>query len=136
MAENEVAPYDPKRLMDAVRDRIKAEFVGLIPEDTWKKMVKTEVEQFFAEKHDNAYGTRRELPSDFQRVVWQELDKATRAKMKEYLESEEWQGHWKKNQLVAGKAVRKLVVEKSGEIMANVLGSAIQATIEDMRNRM
>ncbi len=131
--------YDPSRLMDSVRDRIKAEFVGLIPEDAWKEMVKAEVDKFFEMQHDNGYGNRTALPSAFRRVVWEELGTATKAKMKEFLASEEWTGKWDpqgNGNLLASEAVRKLVAEKSGEILANVLGGAIQGVIQNMRDRL
>lgn len=31
----EVEKFDPSKLMDGVRDRIKATFVALIPDDQW-----------------------------------------------------------------------------------------------------
>ena len=136
MAEKDIVPYDPSRLMDAVRDRIKSEFVGLIPEDAWKEMVKGEVDSFFAARHE-PYNNQRELPSLFQGVVLEELKTAVKAKMKEYLESEEWTGQWDGDgRNVASEAVRKLVVEKSGEIVANVLGGMMQAALENMRGRL
>ena len=139
MAENAVAPYDPAKLMDAVRDRIKAEFVGLIPEDAWKQMVKAEVERFFKTEDVYSYGysDRKALPSQFQRVVWDALQEDTKARVKAFLDSPEWAGEWGENgQRKAGEAVRKIVVEKSGEILSSLLANAMQQTIEAMRQRV
>lgn len=136
MTEKNVVEYDPSRLMDAVRDRIKAEFVGLIPEDAWKEMVKSEVDNFLAPRHE-PYNNQRELPSLFQGVVLEELKTAVKAKMKEYLESKEWATQWGGQPMnTASEAVRKLVVEKSGEIMANVLGASMQAAVENLKNQL
>ena len=40
---NQIEKFDPSRLMDGVRDRIKATFVSLIPDDAWDKMVEKEL---------------------------------------------------------------------------------------------
>jgi len=42
--------FDPSKLMDGVRDRIKATFVSLIPDDQWEVMVKKEIDAFFEPK--------------------------------------------------------------------------------------
>lgn len=48
MSENEeVQKFDPSRLMDGVKDRIKATFVGLIQDEAWDGMVRKEVDAFF-----------------------------------------------------------------------------------------
>lgn len=140
MADNAVVPYDPTKLMDAVRDRIKAEFVGLIPEDTWKQMVAAEVKKFFAEETRSGYQEDRKLPSLFSRVVWEELERNSRERVRTMLSSQEWQGRFgfSNNQQTceASEMVKKLVVEKSGEILAGILGGAIQQTIDSMRQRV
>lgn len=40
---NQIEKFDPSRLMDGVRDRIKATFVSLIPDDAWDEMVEKEL---------------------------------------------------------------------------------------------
>lgn len=142
MADNDkaVVPYDASKLMDAVRDRIKAEFVGLIPEETWKQMVKAEVDRFFQEQAAYNYGygqERRALPSQFQAIVWKALEDDTKERLKKFLESPDWQGDWDgKGSRNAGEAVKKIMVEKSGEIISAVLANAMGAAIESMRSRI
>lgn len=47
MEENtQVQKFDPATLMQGVKDRIKATFVSLIPEEQWEEMVKKEVDKF------------------------------------------------------------------------------------------
>ena len=46
MEENtQVQKFDPATLMQGVKDRIKATFVSLIPEEQWEEMVKKEVDK-------------------------------------------------------------------------------------------
>lgn len=41
--ENQIEKFDPSKLMDGVKDRIKATFVSLIPDDAWNSMVEKEL---------------------------------------------------------------------------------------------
>lgn len=43
---NQVEKFDPAKLMDGVKDRIKSTFVSLIPDDAWEKMVEKEIYVF------------------------------------------------------------------------------------------
>jgi hypothetical protein len=41
-----IEKFDPSKLMDGVKDRIKSTFVSLIPDDAWEKMVEKEIYVF------------------------------------------------------------------------------------------
>lgn len=43
---NEVEKFDPAKMMEGVKDRIKATFVSLIPDDMWEQMVEREIYVF------------------------------------------------------------------------------------------
>lgn len=49
---NQLQKFDPSKLMDGVRDRIKATFVSLIPDDAWDSMVEKEI-YIFTQGHIN-----------------------------------------------------------------------------------
>lgn len=40
---NQIQKFDPSKLMEGVKDRIKATFVSLIPDDAWDRMVEKEI---------------------------------------------------------------------------------------------
>lgn len=44
--ENQIEKFDPSKLVDGVKDRIKATFVSLIPDDAWNSMVEKELYVF------------------------------------------------------------------------------------------
>ena len=44
---NEVEKFDPSKLMQGVKDRIKSTFVSLIPDAEWEGLVKKEIDNFF-----------------------------------------------------------------------------------------
>lgn len=41
--EKEIEKFDPSKLMDGVKDRIKATFVSLIPDEVWDQMLEKEI---------------------------------------------------------------------------------------------
>lgn len=43
---NEIEKFDPSKLMDGVKDRIKATFVSLIPDEAWEQMLEKEIYVF------------------------------------------------------------------------------------------
>jgi len=128
----DLAPYDPAKIMDAVRDRIKAEFVSLIPEDAWKGLVDAEVKKFFEAPREDHYS--RGYPSDFQRTVWGCLEVEVKKRVKEYLDSPEWLEEWSNNgKPLASEAIKKVLIDNAPAVLANILGSAMQQTLSQMR---
>ena len=64
--DNQVEKFDPSKLMDGVKDRIKATFVSLIPDDAWGNMVEKELYIFTTGKiinHHEYMGTDNECKS-------------------------------------------------------------------------
>lgn len=61
---NEIEKFDPSKLMNGVKDRIKATFVSLIPDDMWNAMVEKEIYIFTTGKiiphHDCDYSKKDE----------------------------------------------------------------------------
>lgn len=43
----QIEKFDPSTLMNGVRDRIKATFVSLIPDEQWEQLVRKEADSFF-----------------------------------------------------------------------------------------
>lgn len=116
--------------MQGVKDRIKATFVHLIPDEEWDKMVKNEIDAFFLQHKETSYNHPR-VWSQFQRIVWEELEKALRPKVKLALEdckSFQWDG----NQLVIREIVQKMLIENSDRILASMIGQTVQSAINNM----
>lgn len=76
----QVEKFDPSKLMDGVRDRIKATFVSLIPDDQWEQMCNAEMKKFF-EPSFKGYNNSEKVPSQFEQIVRQMMEE----KLKEYL---------------------------------------------------
>lgn len=46
MTDNAIEKFDPSKLMDGVKERIKATFVSLIPDEMWEQMLEKEIYVF------------------------------------------------------------------------------------------
>jgi len=66
--EKQVEKFDPSKLMDGVKDRIKATFVSLIPDDQWETMCDAEMKKFFEPTY-GGYDNRDKKPSQFETLV-------------------------------------------------------------------
>ena len=74
--EKQVVQYDPSKLMEMVRDKIRATYVSMIPEEQWTQMVKKEIDAFFAE-YEPGYRNYEKV-SNFRYVVFGELEKKSK----------------------------------------------------------
>lgn len=129
---NEVQKFDPSTLMRGVKDRIKSEFVSLIPDDQWKEMIKKEVDAFFQER--DSYPNRQRV-SDFTILVNTVLQEEAKARLHSYLSSPEFNTTYDQyGQPIASEAVKKLMVENSGTILMAMFGGIISAHMDGLRN--
>ena len=132
--EKTVTTYDPEKIMDSVKARIRSEFVALIPDDAWKSLVKKSVDGFFERKR----GYHGEEPSEFDRLVTSLVHEEVKRRIVEYLQGPEWSAQYASatGGGMMSEAVAKIVKENVGEIVARILGGAIQQTLVEMTSRM
>lgn len=131
----EIEKFDPSKLMDGVKDRIKATFVSLIPEAAWEEMVKAEISRFFNPKV--SWNSDREYRSEFQDLVRKEIENECKNRLKEYLSSPDFYTVWENNGLPATtKAVENMIVKNSGEIMVSMFGQMFQSMLINFKNNL
>ena len=131
---NEIEKFDPSTLMQGVKDRIKATFVSLIPDDRWEQMVKAEIDDWLKPREQNyrVFNT-----SNFQVVVKNALDEECKKRLTEYLSSPEFNAIWKMNGSTAtSKAVEDMIVKNSGEIMINMFGGMFNNMLQNFRSTL
>ena len=128
--ENNIEKFDPSKLMQGVRDRIKATFVSLIPEEHWEQLVKKEIDVFFEVKEQ---WNSREPVSPFKTIVYKTLEELTKEKVKESLKRYE-SVYWEGGDIKVSEEVAKLITDNSKDIIVKILGSSIQQVINNMRN--
>lgn len=128
---SDIEKFDPAKLMQGVRDRVKATFVSLIPDDQWEQMIKTECDKFFQITERDWRGDRPCI-SDFQMVVNSALREITEIKVKEELkkyESTIWDG----SNIKINDELKKLLIESAPELFAKIMGSRVQEVINNMQ---
>lgn len=132
---NDIEKFDPSQLMNGVRNRIKATFVSLIPDEQWEKMIKKEADNFFASREKPTYYDRdKSGKSEFQLVCIDVMNEVAKIKIGEYLEqykNEIWNG----NELVANEKLKQLLIEYAPQILASMMANKCQQVINEMKNR-
>lgn len=128
---NEIEKFDPSKLMDGVKDRIKATFASLIPDEQWQQLVKTQYDAFFDRPWDGY--NKKETPSNFDKLCKQILEEVAKEKIKELL-TQYASDNWSNNGLIASEALKELLTENADKIFINVISSMMQSVIYSMQN--
>ena len=168
----QVERFDPSRLMEGVKDRIKSTFVSLIPDEMWSNMVEKEIYIFTTGKiiphHEIDYSRKDEngdyfchdweerIPypdteikdswgrlqqpaeiSPLRRMIRDELETKFRADLKQYLDGEEYQGHFNQyGKPEIGRAIKQILVDNADTIFFGFMESMMQSVFNDMRYRI
>ena len=132
-----VEKFDAGSFRERVEEKIKAEFMELLPDEMFRAMVQETIDRFTRPKPVKDYNGRvtRHDPSEFERIVLEVYEERLREAVKAELASEKWVGHWDNGRQQASEAVSDLIVEHSGEILAGMLGSAIQEVVQQLQYR-
>lgn len=130
---NEVKQFDPNDIMKGVKDRIKATFVDMIPDEQWDAMIKKECDEFIYGRK-NEYNSNRPF-SEFKNIVQQALQDECKKRMADYLNGPEFESVWTEHGKPACcKAVKDMIVENSGAILISVFGGLFSDMLNRFRN--
>jgi len=161
----QIEKFDPAKLMEGVRDRIKSTFVSLIPDEMWSQMVEKEIYIFTTGKivpHHEYKGDGKyfdweervpyedkdiydnwgniKVPAEvspLRKMIREELSAKFRANLKEYLEGEEYQASYNKyGKPEISKAIKKVLLDNADTIFFGYMESMMQSAFEQMRYRM
>lgn len=109
-----------------VKEKVKRDFAGMIPEDAWDRLVEDAVQSF--------------IKDDLEKLVKEELRTECAARLKKFFETPEWTDQWDSvrggNARLASERVRELMKEHTTDIVNAVMGSAYQSVINDLRNQL
>lgn len=134
--ETTIKPFNPNDVVDTVRDRIRATFVQLIPEEVFTRMVKAEIDHF-TRATDRYYGNR-ETASPLQETIRHELAVMAKAKIAEVVEDPEgpWKIYWGSDgKAKVGSGIQAFLIEHSNEIVASAVGEMMQNVVSQMTRR-
>src|SRR6478609_7514861 len=128
---SEIQKFDPSTLMQGVRDRIKATFVSLIPDEQWNQMVETEMKSFFTTSVDRwGNGTK----AQFKEVLDTELARRSRETINALLDKDDFMTTYSGSgpELVTD-YIRKELVANAPELFARTLERTIASVVEQMK---
>lgn len=134
--KNSIEKFDPSTLMQGVKDRIKATFVSLIPDAQWEQMVQHEIDNYFNIKKDSDrnYNNTR---TGFQTMVNDTINNECKERIKKYLSSPDFDCVWGSNGIpIVTEQIKKLLIDNSGEILANMMGGIFQQMLREFRNQI
>lgn len=131
MAED-IQKFDPATLMQGVKDRIKATFISLIPDEQWDQMVKKEIDAYF---HSSPQGYRNDMTSNFSLTVRDVLQKEVYKRVESILNSPEFRLEWTGNKQTLPEFIRSELVAKAPEIFIASIDQMITNVILNMRNK-
>lgn len=122
----ELAKFDPNKLAEQLKDKIRFDLVNFLPDEVWQQMLSREI-QAFLDVSDKA-------PHNLRTVVREVLAQNAKAKILEVLNDPEWNNHYVNNKLVVGEAVLDLMKNNMNEIFASMLSEVMTRVMNNIRN--
>lgn len=133
---NDITPL--QSIQNTIKDKIRAEFANLIPDDMWKGMVQSVVSEFITDKKDGYSGRASESP--IKAMIRQEIEKMAKAHLTAELDrlgTVSWNSY---GQQVAAEAIKKMISEHFAEMLAAVQAGfvevAVMQAVQNLRNSM
>jgi protoheme ferro-lyase len=135
---NEVSPL--QSIQDSIRLKIKAEFVGLIPDEMWSAMVGSVIAEFTSDQTSDVYGRKEHRSSPLKQMIRAEIEGLAKAKLKAELDTLAM-GKWGSyGEQLASDAVKKMISEHFTTILAAVqtgfVEAAVMQAVNHLRNSM
>ena len=127
---NDIQKFDPSTLMDGVKQRIKATFVSLIPEEQWEGLCKREIDSFFEIRED--ISRHFKTYSYFGEVCNEILMEISKEKIREYMKQYE-NSQWDNNGLVASELLKKAIADNASEVFAKTFANMFQSAVNNMQ---
>jgi len=150
--ENQIEKFDPSKLMQGVKDRIKATFVSLIPDGEWDSMVQKEVEAFFnteeilifAEKdkykegqwHSTKFATLEIKQSPFRALVWEHCYQMTINVLKEKIDKDYFNNVWSPNEETLDEKMKGFIKEAAPNAINMFFEKALFNQADYLRNTL
>jgi len=137
---NEVVQFNMDDVKKRIEETIKASFVMMMPEDSWKALVNKEIYNFM--QPDTNYNKNSTYLSPLSKLIIEELMAFTRIKIQQELNQPEWQGTWESvsvggktvSSLAPSEIVRSIIQENMAQFIIAAHGGLVQQIVQNMRN--
>ena len=118
-------------LRDKISERIREQFVELIPDEHWKALVDAEIKRFT--ERDRDYN-RKEIPSALERLIQDALAEQFREHIKTELAKPEYQKQWGEGEYSAGEFVSVFLQKHADSLIKSVFGNVVQQAVDKLRH--
>lgn len=132
---NDVAPLTA--VQEKIKDRIKDEFVSLIPDEMWSQMVQAVVDDFTRGKTDRHSSSTTEAP--MKRMIREAIEEMCREKIKAELAQHvaTWDGYGRRT---VAEATEKMIREHASQMLAatqaGMTSALVDNAIQNLRQSM
>jgi len=113
----------PQKLIDNLKEKIKVEFINLVPEKEWDKFIKDTIVEY---KRDN-------LEEDLKVILQGEIKKIVIAYLNDHL-GEIWNTKSQRQQL--NPELKTLILALAPEILSGMISGSVQYAIEGLKNQI
>jgi hypothetical protein len=123
----EIVKFDPSKLVDQVKDRIRSTFADLIPEEEWVKLVQREIDDFIKPTitTHNSYGHTTTTRGGLGMLVQGELSAMLKNLIKTEMGKPDWNDWWNGRTMSIGPELKKLLVESAPQILADAFAQMV-----------
>lgn len=119
-------------LNNIIADRLRGEFVQLLPPETWAGLVKQELQRFT--QPITGYGGPTASP--LQAIIREELEKKLREAIREELSTPPYLEMWQEGKYRPGSAIRDILKELTPDLVQNMFEGVIEATVCKLRSSL
>ncbi|MBO9108740.1 hypothetical protein J5288_08495 [Agrobacterium sp. S2/73] len=136
---NDISPLSA--VQDNIKEKIKAEFVNLIPDEMWTAMVCSVVADFTSDVRKNHYGHETgEQISPFKKIIRDEIEATIKASLKAKLDEVGAPRWGAMGERVMSDAMKKMIEDHFEALLVSVNAGMVQMTVmsavNNLRNSM
>lgn len=125
----EVNVFDPTTFAEAIKERIKIEFLNFVPDEKLKSLIEAEIRYFFTEKKSPSNTSYRDgYISDFSRVCNDIITEICRERVKQIIGTLSLT-----DETNANKQVLEAVIARMPEIMSNMIAMLVTQTLQQIQ---
>lgn len=126
-----MANESPAKIEDVIANKIRAQFVELLPENTFKEMVEKALKDFTQKT-----GYQNNSASPLEKLIEQELRDRFLRQVKAEFDKPEHLVHWGHNSQTPSIFVKEIISQLTPQIMEAFFGSMIQQAVSTLRNQI
>ena len=119
-------------IADVIRERLQADFMTLLPAETFKTMTDKAIAEFTQPKFRNLGDGRSFTMSDAEYLVYQELEKSFKERLKAAVSGPEF-SQYVNGRLNAPEFVTELITQHGDKLVAALFGGIITQVMQNFR---